>query len=164
MDKKNSFILHKIEINSIETMSGLFIGTNEVVGWTNQGKTNIGFAQTDASILLGCTSLVIDNDFMDIPVHVEVQSLDRTAYPDGALTDTTTVLLNAIDVNVVQGASAISVGENKLNHWTTQFKNNMGNGNFIGKTLNSRNINAVKDHDTIDMPIQHQTFAYQKDQ
>ncbi|MFC4619135.1 hypothetical protein ACFO4N_10455 [Camelliibacillus cellulosilyticus] len=59
----------------------------------------------------------------------------------------------AINVNSVNRASAVSVGENNQPNYTAHGKNNLGIGNVFGLNFAANMINNILDNDFIDMPF-----------
>ncbi|MFC4075981.1 hypothetical protein [Salinithrix halophila] len=64
------------------------------------------------------------------------------------------VQFHSINVNAIETASGIFVGENFQNYWSSHNKSNAGFGGVIGwHNTVARNMNTVDDRDHIDTPI-----------
>lgn len=148
------FVLNKININSIITNSGVFIGNNQASGWTLQTKVNNGFGGGGGTII-GNTNIVIDNDVIDAPVDDRDLIITNQSQTNKEQTDSQITLIhfNEVNVNALNRNCSIAIGENDQTNWTSHNKNNYGNGILSGKNLAGRNLNIIRDDDVIDAPI-----------
>ena len=67
--KSGSIIFNSVNVNSVDTVSGIFIGDNSQSNWSSTGKTNSGFGRVigemnSVRILL---NLLSDPDVVDSP-------------------------------------------------------------------------------------------------
>ncbi|MDD4570541.1 MAG: spore germination protein [Tepidanaerobacteraceae bacterium] len=69
---------------------------------------------------------------------------------------TISILFNAINVLNMQTNSVVTIGENAQTGWDSHGKSNIGNGSFLGVSLNSANLVTIIDPDIIDAPINDQ--------
>ncbi len=148
------FIINKINVNSLITNSGIFIGMNHASGWHMQTKINNGFGGGGGTII-GNTNIIIDNDVIDAPVDDRdiILSNHHKEGIDTAESQVTLIHFNAVNVNALNRNSTIAIGENDQTNWTSHNKNNYGNGIISGKSTVGRNLNIIHDDDVIDVPI-----------
>lgn len=66
----SQIIFNGININAIDTLSGVFVGSNCQWNWKSNSKTNSGFGIIiGRGNLVQCSfNVVIDPDFMDSPI------------------------------------------------------------------------------------------------
>ncbi|WP_142504332.1 hypothetical protein [Melghirimyces algeriensis] len=71
------------------------------------------------------------------------------------------VQFDSINVNDVDTASGIFVGENRQNYWSSHNKSNAGFGGVTGwyNTV-SRNLNTVDDQDRVDATVDDRDITY----
>lgn len=64
-------VFNSINVNVIDSQSGIFIGENRQSNWNSSSKTNAGFgtAQGEGNIFLGLENVVIDPDTIDTPTN-----------------------------------------------------------------------------------------------
>lgn len=140
--------LHHMDVEYLSQQSGIFVGNNESWGWSCTAKTNIGFGNVSDAIMLGCTSILMDNDIIDLLANNVQNVLDKKGEHQLDLVHTN-IFMPKIDVNAVN-ASSVAVGVNQQHQWTSQAKQNMGNGMMTGKSIVTKTFNVVCDHDYMD--------------
>ncbi|WP_058303357.1 hypothetical protein [Gorillibacterium timonense] len=62
--------LGNINVNRIDSASGIFVGTNAQWGWSSHGKSISGFGSVTGMLnrLSANVSVVYDNDLIDTPI------------------------------------------------------------------------------------------------
>ncbi|WP_442599901.1 hypothetical protein [Neobacillus sp. D3-1R] len=146
---KHRVTVNQICVNNIDTASGIFIGTNYANNWSSHRKSNHGFGTVSNSLICYNQSFVIDNDLVDTPINNNsVCFMDQ--WPNVIKND---VGIGEVNINVLDASSALSVGENVLNGWSSHSKRNSGQGRSVGAFQNSQNTNHVYDSDVIDAQI-----------
>jgi hypothetical protein len=145
----NQVTLNQISVNSIDTSSGIFIGTNYAHNWSSHRKNNYGFGSVSDSFVSHTNSSVIDNDLVDTPIHSQPAILFDGNMP-GNQND---IDIGEININVLDTCAAVTVGENALNAWSSHSKRNAGQGRFAGDIQNTRNHSVIMDQDIIDSQI-----------
>jgi len=143
---------HNININRLDEAAGVFIGNNKANFWRSSSKDNEGFGSANGCRISNTLNMVIDNDEVDSVIYdIQYQNDNIECHSD----ESSNQLINfqTLNVNALNSNSAITMGENKLNHWRTHHKENKGFGNGIGINAFSRNVNTVEDQDFIDTPI-----------
>jgi hypothetical protein len=64
----NSFLFNSINVNSMQSNAGIFIGGNSQTGWNSPTKQNNGiFGTGQGNVYLGNMHLISDNDGIDQP-------------------------------------------------------------------------------------------------
>lgn len=175
MDRdKYCFILNKINVNTVNNNSGIFIGFNTAPYWQATFKQNLGFGTVGDGCVIGNTQIVIDNDFIDAPVDNRAQSLTRDLYdfdpvvePNEQELPITLIKFDQINVNALNRNATVAIGENQQSHWETFNKQNYGSGFHSGENVLGKNMNLIQDNDFIDAPITEQsvnnTLQYSRD-
>ncbi|WP_052352744.1 hypothetical protein [Neobacillus dielmonensis] len=143
----HNLVISGITVNSIDTVSGIFVGINHANNWTTHRKNNYGFGSLSNSQVSQNVGLVIDNDIIDTPIENHV-----VTNVDG-LQDIQNIDVKEINVNSLDTNAAVSVGENLLNGWSAHSKRNQGTGRAAGISQHSNNTNILIDNDIIDSPI-----------
>lgn len=136
-------------VNSIDTSSGIFIGTNYAHNWSAHRKNNYGFGSVSHSHVSHNFSCVTDNDLIDTPIYnTPTIMVDRknTGIENN-------IDIGEININVLDSAAAVSVGENDLNAWSAHSKRNAGQGRFTGNIQNTNNSSQLYDGDMADCLI-----------
>ncbi|WP_059172537.1 hypothetical protein [Bacillus sp. FJAT-27445] len=152
---RNRVIVDHIDVNSIDTASGIFVGINYANNWSSHRKTNYGFGSMSNSQISGNYSYVIDNDLVDTPINSNAFSIIERG-PNSSLNHVDVV---GINVNVLDSCAALTVGENDLNGWSSHSKRNAGQGRMIGNIQNERNATYISDQDIIDSQINQFTHS-----
>ncbi|HEX7055826.1 MAG TPA: hypothetical protein VF260_01340 [Bacilli bacterium] len=149
-ESKAGVVCRHIHIGSIDTVSGVFIGTNQCIGWSSHNKYNNGIGRAANVRLTGNIILIRDNDVLDIPVD------DRDVYlnQESRTLSNNEIDFTQISVNAINRNSTISVGENGQHNWSAHGKNNYGLGKITGLNSVRQNANAINDSDMIDSPIE----------
>jgi hypothetical protein len=142
-------IFNKLVVNNIEDSSGIFIGTNQAIGWSSYGKTNNGFGSLKDATLSHSVNIVYDSDVID-------SSLKEVRYLQ--LTETTNaqhcaVEFESINANSVNNGSAIDLGDNKQLGWRSSRKINYGTGKAFGRNRLNGTANIIFDNDVVDAPV-----------
>lgn len=59
-----------INVNAIETTSGIFVGTNTQLGWGAHSKSNHGFGSITGqfNFAIKAINIVMDDDVIDTPI------------------------------------------------------------------------------------------------
>jgi hypothetical protein len=69
---KTSFLVHfdQINVNAMETNSGVFVGTNTQSGWSSHNKTNTNISgiSGDFNKVESNINVIYDNDGVDTPI------------------------------------------------------------------------------------------------
>ncbi|RHW41636.1 hypothetical protein D1B31_07925 [Neobacillus notoginsengisoli] len=144
-------IVDQINVNSIDTASGIFVGVNYANNWSSHRKTNYGFGSVGSSRISNNFSFVIDNDLVDTPINSNAVSIMER----GQNINQNQVDVVGINVNVLDSCAALTVGENDLNGWSSHSKRNAGQGRMIGKIQNQNNTMILSDEDLIDSQMTH---------
>lgn len=68
----NSIVFNSINVNTIGTLSGIFVGTNSQWFWKSHDKSNTGFGsmQGESNLIQNPLNIVIDPDVIDNAVMV----------------------------------------------------------------------------------------------
>jgi hypothetical protein len=152
---KLSILFNKVNVNTIDTASGIFFGTNCANGWSSHSKNNYGFGTaSDNSYIDKNINVIYDNDMIDSPIDDRdtIVSNKQSGHGDHKID------FNEINVNALDTNATISVGDNSQNGWDTHSKNNFGQGTFYGNNLAPNNKNFISDNDLIDTPINDQDY------
>ncbi|WP_338472380.1 hypothetical protein R4Z10_06435 [Niallia sp. XMNu-256] len=142
----NQFQLSQITVNTIDTASGIFIGTNYAQNWSSKRKNNYGFGSVSQSKVSNNISYVIDEDWVDTPIENKPSIL----YDGDRAGNANEIEIGEINVNVLDTGAAVSVGENDLNAWSAHSKRNAGQGRFAGEIQNTQNSSLILDSDVMD--------------
>ena len=142
----NQFQLSQISVNTIDTASGIFIGTNYAQNWSSHRKNNYGFGSVSNSQVLNNTSYVIDDDWVDTPIENNPSIL----FDGNRAGNQNEIDIGEININVLDTCAAVSVGENDLNAWSAHSKRNSGQGRFAGDIQNTQNSSLILDSDVMD--------------
>ncbi|OCA85897.1 hypothetical protein A8F94_13680 [Bacillus sp. FJAT-27225] len=146
---RNRVIVDRIDVNSIDTASGIFVGVNYANNWSSHRKTNYGFGSISNSRVTGNSSFLNDNDLVDTPINSNAVTI-MERQPESSLNHVDVV---GINVNVLDTCAALAVGENDLNGWSSHSKRNNGQGRMIGNIKNERNATYISDQDILDSQI-----------
>jgi hypothetical protein len=138
--------VNQICVNSIDTSSGIFVGTNYAHNWSAHRKNNYGFGSVNNSLVTNNNSCVIDNDLVDTPI----QNSPTILFDGNMAGNQNDIDIGEININVLDSCAAVTVGENALNGWSSHSKRNAGQGRLTGNVQNSQNSSVVSDHDGID--------------
>lgn len=73
-------IFNNISVNSINSVSGIFVGSNTQWNWNSNSKTNLGFGTVGGEMnkVENPSNIVIDPDFVDYPVIEEHKNLKNS--------------------------------------------------------------------------------------
>lgn len=143
-------VFNKLLVNNIENSSGIFIGTNQAIGWSSCNKSNKGFGDLKNASLSHVISVVEDQDGIDMPVE-DVRNI--------ALTEATNPLqqssidFHSIHANALLNGSAIDLGVNTQLGWRSTRKNNYGFGKNLGNNRVNQVAAVIFDDDQIDAPM-----------
>jgi hypothetical protein len=151
--QKAYVIFNKLFVNNIEDSSGIFIGTNQAIGWSTYSKSNQGFGNLRNATLTNSISVVQDPDVIDTPIEdVRYITLTEASNP----LQQCAIEFNSIHANSLFNGSAIDLGDNKQLGWRSSRKVNYG----FGKSLGSNRVNQVAsiifDDDAIDAPFHNE--------
>ncbi|OCA85078.1 hypothetical protein [Pseudobacillus wudalianchiensis] len=145
----NHVNVNQIYVNSIDTSSGIFVGTNYANNWSSHRKNNYGFGSISHSQVSNNYSYVMDNDVIDTPIQN-----NPTILLDGHMAENQNDIdIGQININVLDTCAAVSVGENELTGWSSHSKRNAGQGRFTGEVHNTQNSSLILDADVIDCEI-----------
>lgn len=149
--------MDKLSVNSIESNSGVFIGTViHADGWSSHSKTNAGFGNLSGAELSHCVGIVIDNDVIDTMIDDADQFLIQHAgRPAEGIHAGTGISLADINVNGMATNAALAVGEVEQTGWSSHSKRNAGVGGSKGINIARHGKSYVFDGDVVDAPIKH---------
>lgn len=70
-------IFNSINVNAIDSLSGIFIGENRQWNWFSSSKTNsgLGTIQGEDNVMLNSINIVIDPDLIDNPTNFAADKL-----------------------------------------------------------------------------------------
>ncbi|WP_282939526.1 hypothetical protein [Paenibacillus sp. RC67] len=148
-------VFNKLFVNNIEDSSGIFIGTNQAIGWSTYSKSNQGFGSLSNSTLTNVVSVVQDPDFIDTPI-------EDTRYI--TLTETNHSLqqcaidFNSIHANTLSNGSAMDLGDNKQLGWRSARKVNYGFGKNLGRNHLKQVASMIVDDDAVDAPFHNEAI------
>ena len=145
-------VFNKLFVNSVEDSSGIFIGTNQAIGWSAYSKTNQGFGSLTGSTLVNSMSIVQDPDMIDMPVE-DVRNI--ALQEAGGSLQQCAIDFHSINANTVFNGSAIDLGENYQLGWRTSRKVNYGVGKYLGANRARQVATIIFDDDVVDAPMQH---------
>ncbi len=148
--QKANVLFRKLQVNVVENTSGIFIGTNQAIGWSSYGKSNQGFGSWSGGTLTNAVSAVYDSDLVDAPMH-DVRNIQ--IYETAGSRRQTSVGFQAIQANAVANGSAIGLGDNDQPGWRSARKNNYGNGKVTGSNRLRQFASFTFDNDAVDTPI-----------
>lgn len=149
--------LDKLSVNSIESNSGVFIGTViHADGWSSHSKSNAGFGSLSGVELSHCVGIVIDNDVIDTLIDDADQFLiHHGGCPAEGVHAGTGISLADINVNGMAANAAVAVGEVEQTGWSSHSKRNAGVGGSKGINITRDGKSYVFDGDIIDAPIKN---------
>ncbi|MDN0191574.1 hypothetical protein QI003_23970 [Bacillus stercoris] len=145
----NQVQVSNISVISIDTSSGIFIGTNYAHNWSSHRKNNYGLGSMTNSQVSHNFSYVIDNDEVDTPIHHE----NRISFEGNSGENQNDIDVGEMNINVLDTCAAISVGENELTGWSSHSKRTSGQGRLLGTIQNTQNSSFVIDNDENDCQI-----------
>lgn len=147
---KANVVFNKIFVNQIEDSSGIFIGTNQAIGWTSYSKSNSGFGNPKNAVVSNVLSVVHDEDAIDMPI----QEVSNITLPAGNHPiQQSNIDFNSIHANAVFNGSAIDLGNNTQLGWRSSRKSNYGFGKGLGKNQINQVASIILDHDDLDMLV-----------
>jgi hypothetical protein len=149
-------IFQKLVVNNIEDSSGIFIGTNQAIGWSSLSKSNQGFGSIKDAAISHSVSVVNDQDRIDMPVREAryITSADTAGDLRQCAID-----FQAVNVNSISTGSAIDLGDNDQPGWRSARKVNYGSGKNMGTGRFSKNASFVIDNDGIDAPFRTEGYV-----
>ncbi|RKP54362.1 hypothetical protein D7Z26_13475 [Cohnella endophytica] len=151
--QKAFVIFNKLVVNNIEDSSGIFIGTNQAIGWSTYSKSNQGFGSLSDATLSHSVSIVKDQDVIDTPIEdVRCITMTEAGHP----LQQCAIDFNSIHANSLNNGSAIDLGDNKQLGWRSSRKNNYGFGKNLGSNQITQVANLVFDDDVVDAPIHNE--------
>jgi len=146
-------VFNKLFVNNIQDTSGIFIGTNQAVGWSAYSKRNEGFGSLSNATVHNVVSVVQDPDYIDMPID-DVQCITLTETSNSL--QQCAIDFNAIHANVLNSGSALDLGNNKQLGWRSSRKLNYGFGKSLGRNQVKQAASMVVDDDLIDAPVHQQ--------
>lgn len=150
--QKACVIFNKLVVNNIENSSGIFIGTNQAIGWSSYGKRNEGFGSLREAALTHSVNVVYDADMIDTSIeNASYIQLAETAEAQHCAID-----FESINANVVNTGSTIDIGDNKQLGWRNSRKTNYGTGKGLGINRYTRIANLLFDNDAVDTTINNE--------
>lgn len=154
-------VFNKICVNQIEDSSGIFIGTNQAIGWYSYSKSNKGFGDPKNSCISNVLSVVHDEDVIDMPIK-DVRSI---TLPEGNHPlQQSKIDFNSIHANAVLNGSAIDLGNNTQLGWRSSRKNNYGFGKSLGRNQVNQVASVIFDDDIVDTPMFNQETSSDESQ
>ncbi|MDB4868070.1 MAG: hypothetical protein JWR03_2403 [Cohnella sp.] len=149
-EQKAVVIFNKLIVIDVENSSGIFIGTNQAVGWSSYSKINQGFGSLQDATLTNSVNVVHDQDVMDASIH----DARHITLSDGANNLQQCIVdFQSVNVNSVMNGSAIDLGDNKQLGWRSSRKVNYGGGKNLGANRMSHVVNFTLDNDVVDAPF-----------
>lgn len=144
-------IFRHINVQSIESSSGIFIGTNQAAGWRSIGKSNQGFGSMQDSVVKNAINTVYDTDAVDATFRDAVYvSLSEATNQEQQCA----VSFGAVRTNAMNNGSVVGLGDNKQLGWRSARKGNYGNGKQVGRNLSSHTVHFTMDNDGVDSVFQ----------
>jgi len=144
-------LFNRLTVTSVEHTSGIFIGTNQAIGWSSVSKSNQGFGSASDCRITDSIHLVQDPDVMD---NCSSQAVSIPAASEGPPSrhwcDVSFRTINALSLS---NGSAIGIGENRQNGWSGSHKTISGTGKLYGGNRVGRVANLVQDGDAADTVI-----------
>lgn len=153
---KTRVMVNQISVNSIDTASGIFVGTNYANNWSSHRKSNYGFGSLSHSQASNNYSQVIDNDLVDTPINSQSYLLMDQQMSGN---NNNQLDIGEININVLDSNAALTIGDNSLNGWSSHSKRNAGQGKLIGAINNTDNKNSVTDSDLVDTTISNSNIG-----
>ncbi|MCC3373109.1 hypothetical protein [Cohnella sp. REN36] len=147
IDSKAIVQFRRLFVNVIEDSSGIFIGTNQAIGWMSSSKSNYGFGSLKDATLSNAVCYVYDPDLVDNSVR-DARAIAITETPETVRQ--TAIDFQSVNVNAMLNASAVDLGDIRQPGWRTARKNNYGAGKIYGASRLSRTVNIVFDDDAED--------------
>lgn len=151
--QKACVIFNKLFVNNIENSSGIFIGTNQAIGWSNYSKSNQGFGTLSNAALTNVVSVVQDPDFIDTPIE-DVRTI--TLAESSHSMQQSAIDFNAIHANSITNGSALDLGDNKQLGWRSSRKTNYGFGKSLGGNRVQQVASVTFDDDAVDAPVHYE--------
>lgn len=147
MQQQACVIFRQITVQSIESSSGIFIGTNQAAGWRSIEKSNQGFGTVQDAILKNTMNAVYDTDAMDATFRdaTYVSLTEAASQQQQCAVD-----FNTIQTNALNNGSVFGLGDNKQLGWRSARKSNYGNGKHVGSNVSAHTVNFTMDNDTMD--------------
>lgn len=146
-DQKACVVFNRLTVTNIENSSGIFIGTNQAIGWSSSSKTNQGFGSLKDANVSRTVTVCRDTDWIDSVFResklISLRETDIAAQQCD-------VDFRSVNVNTVNNGSAIDLGDIKQLGWRSTRKNNYGTGKMFGHNKQSRSISVVFDNDGSD--------------
>jgi hypothetical protein len=149
-EQKACVIFNKLVVNNIEDSSGIFIGTNQAIGWSSCSKSNFGFGSATDATLSHMISVVQDQDVIDAKVE-ELRNISLSEW--GNPLQQCAIDFETIQANSVNNGSAIDLGDIKQLGWRSSRKVNYGTGKNLGGNLIRQVAAITADQDLIDAPF-----------
>lgn len=144
-------IFRHIAVQSVESSSGIFVGTNQAAGWRSIGKSNQGFGSMQDAVLKNAINTVYDTDAMDATFR-DATCVSLTETPNRE--QQCAVEFGEIRTNALSNGSVIGLGDNKQLGWRNARKNNYGNGKLAGSNLSAHTVHFTMDNDVMDSVFQ----------
>jgi hypothetical protein len=135
----------------VSLSSGVFIGTNNAIGWSAHSKHNYGFGSVSDGSVTGGKFTIMDNDMVDAPI----EDNDTIVYTEPSPGSDLAMRLNNINVNGLDSNASLSVGNNRQPGWSSHGKLNLSRAFTYGKTLQMNDLSIIYDNDLVDVPIEN---------
>ncbi|KZS46132.1 hypothetical protein AWU65_09445 [Paenibacillus glucanolyticus] len=148
--QKASVIFQKMIVNHLEDTSGIFIGTNQAIGWSTIKKTNQGFGELSHTVLSNAVGVLHDEDIVDFTIQ-DYHNIILTEVPNNQ--QQCAIHFGSLQTNSLINSCAIDLGDNKQLGWRTARKDNFGVGKPIGINSLKRTIGVLNDNDAVDATI-----------
>lgn len=140
-------VFNKLIVNYISQASGIFIGTNQAIGWRSYRKSNEGLGNVRDSTVVDTINVVNDQDVVDMPIK---DSSTVHMQEGGGQGQRSAIAFRSINAVAVANTSAIDVGDIMQPAWRSAHKNNYGTGTSVGVNQISHVANLIRDNDVVD--------------
>jgi hypothetical protein len=146
-EQKACVIFNKLVVGSMEDTSGVFIGTNQALGWSSFSKSNQGFGSLKDATLTHSLNVVQDSDVVDAKME-ETRTISLSEMTHAG--QQCAIDFQSIHANSLNNGSAIDLGDIKQLGWRSTRKVNMGSGKSYGTNRISHMFNSTVDNDVSD--------------
>jgi hypothetical protein len=154
MDRRGgSVYFNSLNLNRVDTASGVFIGTNIANGWRSSKKSNEGFGHASGCLIYKTINMVFDDDNIDTVIYDTQENNQMEATTPTTQHHNQTINFKTLNVNALNINASINMGDNRLSGWRSHSKANMGFGNGTGTNIFVGNTNVIDDQDIVDSHI-----------
>lgn len=139
-----------LNINFIESSSGIFIGETHANNWSVKEKSNQGVGELSDVQIERVFTILQDNDNMDMTTNMGNNVLVKRGQPKETALTKIDVKVNGININNLSINSTVAIGENQQDVWRSESKSNFGSGQYIGYNNVRGQITHLDDRDVVD--------------